>query len=239
MRTIYVAALSALAAMSASAQAPVRVKAEAPAEKVRPEKAPAGRTPVERTPVERTPVERTGVKPPPAAPKEAARQPSKRFIAQQEAMKELAFLDGDWRGASKVLRKDGWAQMVQTGRVGAMQDGTVRMIEAKGYEADGRLSFDVLRIISYEPETQTYSMRSYQSGSVREHVLLLTGAGVAWESESGGNGSVRYEASVKNGAWTETATRVPARGEPETYVEVRMKRLRSSGWPQAGGLGAK
>ncbi|HEY7798701.1 MAG TPA: hypothetical protein VIA80_08070 [Hyphomonadaceae bacterium] len=216
MRTLYVAALSALAAMSASAQAPMRVKAE-PAEKLVATKAPAD------------------------AARQAKAQPlqSKRFLAQQEAMKELAFLDGDWRGSSRVRRKDGWAPMVQAGRVGAVQDGTVRMIEAKGYESDGRLSFDVLRVISYEPETKTYLMRSYQSGRIRDHVLSLTANGFAWESEPSGAATTRYEASVKNGVWTETATRVPSRGEPETYVEVTMKRQRSSGWPTASGSGAK
>jgi hypothetical protein len=216
MKTVCVAALSALLAMSASAQAPTRVKAEA----------------AEKTAV--------ATKPPAIALKETRDQPqpSKRLKAQQDAMKELAFLDGEWRGTSRVMRKDGWAPMVQTGRVGTMLDGTVLMIEAKGYEADGRLSFDVLRIISYEPETQSYSMRSYQSGRVRDHVLSLTDNGVAWDSDSG-NGAIRYEASVKNGAWTETATRMPARGEPETYVEVKLKRQRSSSWPQAGGVGAK
>jgi hypothetical protein len=217
MRTLYVAALSALAAMSASAQTPVKVKAESAEKAAVTTKAPA------ETAKETT----------------ARPQPSKRFIAQQEAMKELAFLDGEWRGSSKVLRKDGWAPMVQTERVGTMLDGTVRMIEAKGYESDGRLSFDVLRIISYEPETKTYAMRSYQSGRTRDHELSLTDNGFAWESESGNGAMVRYEASVKNGAWTETATRMPSRGEPETYVEVKMKRLRSSGWPQAGGMGTK
>jgi hypothetical protein len=217
MRTICVAALSALVAMSASAQAPVQIKAEQPAAKTSVAKAPA------------------------EAPKEtrAQAQPSKRFKAQQDAMKELAFLDGEWRGSSKVLRKDGWAPMVQTGRVGSMLDGTVRMIEAKGYEADGRLSFEVLRILSYEPETKTYSMRSYQSGRVRDHALSLTDKGFEWKSESSAGSTVRYEASVKNGVWTETATRVPTRGEPETYVEVKLKRLRASSWPGAEGLGAK
>ena len=124
-------------------------------------------------------------------------------------MKELAFLDGDWRGSSKVLRKDGWAPMVQTSRIGSVQDGTVRMIEAKGYESDGRLSFDVLRVISYEPETKTYSMRSYQSGRIRDHVISLTDNGIAWESASAST-TVRYEASVKDGVWTETATRAPS-----------------------------
>jgi hypothetical protein len=216
MRTLYVAALSALAAMSASAQAPVRVKAELA------EKAAAAKAPAE------TPRE-TNSRP----------QPSKRLIAQQEAMKELAFLDGEWRGSSKVLRKDGWASTTQSERVGAMLDGTVRMIEAKGYESGGRVSFEVLRIISYEPDTKTYSMRSYQSGRVRDHELSLTDYGFTWESESSNNTTIRYEASVKNGVWTETATRVPARGEPETYVEVSMKRQRGSGWAATGAAGAK
>ncbi|HEX5005613.1 MAG TPA: hypothetical protein VFV70_00790, partial [Hyphomonadaceae bacterium] len=84
---------------------------------------------------------------------------------------------------------------------------------------------------------KTYSMRSCQSGRVRDHVLALTDNGIAWEGESSGNTTIRYEASVKNGVWTETATRAAARGEPETYVEVRMKRQRSSG--SSGGAGAK
>jgi hypothetical protein len=218
MKTIGMAALSVLAAMSASAQAPTRVKAEQPVAKT----ASLANAAVEK-------------------PKEtrAGTQPSKRLKAQQEAMKELAFLDGEWRGASKVLRKDGWAPTVQTGRVGTVLDGTVRMIEAKGYEASGRQSFEVLRIISYEPETKTYFMRSYQSGRVRDHAVSLTDKGFEWESESSGDTTIRYEASVKDGAWTETATRVPARGEPETYVEVKLKRLRSGSWPSALGLPGK
>ena len=218
MRTMCVAALSALMAVSASAQAPTRMKAEQPAAKTAAVTKAAAETPKETR---------------------AQSQPSKRFQAQQDAMKELAFLDGEWRGSSKVLRKDGWASTTQSERVGTMLDGTVRMIEAKGYGSDGRVSFDVLRIISYEPETKTYSMRSYQSGRVRDHELSLTDNGFAWESESSNNTTIRYEASVKNGVWTETATRVPARGEPETYVEVRMKRQRSSSWAATGGAGAK
>ena len=219
MRTLYVAALSALAAMSASAQTPTKVKVDA----------------AEKTAVTTRAAAET------LKPKETKAQPqkSKRFIAQQEAMKALAFLDGEWRGSSKVLRRDGWASTTQSERVGVMLDGSVRMIEAKGYESDGRASFDVLRIISYEPESKTYSMRSYQSGLVGDHELSITDDGFTLQSESSNNSTVRYEASVKNGVWTETATRVPARGEPETYVEVRMKRQRSSGWAATGAAGAK
>jgi hypothetical protein len=51
--------------------------------------------------------------------------------------------------------------------------------------------------------------------------------------------TIRYETSVKSGVWIETATRVPADGEPETYVEFRVKRVRNGGWPEAGALGVK
>jgi hypothetical protein len=129
--------------------------------------------------------------------------------------------------------------MVQTDRVETMLDGTVRVIEGKGYEPDGRLSFNVLRVISYDPDSETYSMRSYQSGRVRDHVLTPTGSGFAWEVGSSRQAVVRYEISVKNGAWTETATRMPEEGEPETYVEVKARRLRGGGWSEAGALAAR
>src|SRR5262245_59704246 len=86
----------------------------------------------------------------PRPAKPAAQQPAipKRVLAQQEAMKALKLADGDWRGPSKVLRKQGWVDMVETQRVATLLDGTVRTIESKGYEADGTLSFSMLAVIS-------------------------------------------------------------------------------------------
>jgi hypothetical protein len=167
-----------------------------------------------------------------------AREPSKRVKAQQEAMKALGFLDGEWRGASKTLRKTGWAPMVQTERTGTMLDGTVRVIEVRGYEADGRLSFNALRIISYDPDSKTYSMRSYQNGNERDYKLATTANSIAWEI-AGKESTTRYETSVRNGIWSEKATRTPAKGEPEVYLSITMKRMRDSAWPRAGALAAK
>jgi hypothetical protein len=153
-------------------------------------------------------------------------------------MKTLSFLDGEWRGASKTLRKAGWASMVQTERAGLMLDGTVRMIEVRGYEPDGSLSFNALRVISFDPDNKTYSMRSYQNGSVRDYELEVTATGIAWEI-GGKDTTTRYETSVKNGVWSETATRAKAKGERETYLSISMKRVRAGSWPQAGALAMK
>jgi hypothetical protein len=167
-----------------------------------------------------------------------AREPSQRFKAQQAAMKALGFLDGEWRGASKTQRKTGSTPMVQTERVGTLLDGTVRVIEVRGYETDGRLSFNALRIISYDPDSKTYSMRSYQNGSARDYKLATTANSIAWEI-AGKESTTRYETSVKNGIWSEKATRTPAKGEPEIYLSIMMKRIRESAWPRAGALAAK
>jgi hypothetical protein len=171
----------------------------------------------------------------------ATREPSKRVQAQQEAMKALAFLDGEWRGAAKTVRKTGTVSMTQTVRAGPMLDGTVRMLEVRSYEADGRLSFDALRVISFNPERKTYEMRSYQNGSVRDYEMSANGTSLSWQIESGGRVSTRYEISVKNGVWTETAKRMStAKGaEPETYLSISVKRQRTSAWPAGGALLAR
>lgn len=160
-----------------------------------------------------------------------------RFKAQQEAMKALAFLDGEWRGPAKLKRKDGWAPMTQTERASLMLDGTVRMVEGRGYEEDGTLSFNVVSLITYEPAKGVYMMRSYSGGGrASDHPLKVTANGFSWEQKSGAKLTNRHEVTVKNGVWTETATRVPAAdgkaaGEPEVYVSFAARRLREAGWP--------
>src|SRR5690242_18134603 len=94
-----------------------------------------------------------------AAASATAREPSKRLQAQQDAMKALAFLDGEWRGTAKTVRKTGTVSMTQTVRAGAMLDGAVRMLEVRSYEADGHLSFDALRVISFNPEKTVWWSR--------------------------------------------------------------------------------
>jgi hypothetical protein len=253
MRTVWVAGLSALALAVGSAtaqQAPEkRVKAQpeavkearAPqqqANRVRVQQAPARQAKVEQLRVSE-PLKRVSVQPEPAKQAKAQAGPSKRVLAQQEAMKALAFLDGEWRGPSKLLRKDGWKPMVQTERAGTMLDGTVRMIESRGYEADGRQSYNALAIISYDPESKSYSMRSYSSGRSGDYPVDVAANGLAWEIVSSPQTTVRYEAVVKNGVWTQTATRVPAKGEPEKYVEFSARRMRGGAWPAGGALASK
>lgn len=161
--------------------------------------------------------------------------PAPRIAAQKEAMKALAFLDGEWRGPAKSLRSDGgWHAMTQTERVGPMLDGTVKVIEGRGYEADGAVSFNAFAVISYDPDRKTYSMRSYTAGRSGDYPINPTPTGFTWEIQAGPQMKIQYEATVKDGVWTEIGTRVPVSGPPVKFIEFSVTRLKDSVWPAAG-----
>lgn len=158
-----------------------------------------------------------------------------RVSAQREAMKALAMLDGEWRGPAKSLRNDGqWHEMVQAERVGTMLDGTVRVIEGRGYEQSGELSFNAFAVISYDPDTRAYTMRSYSGGRTGDFPIVPTATGFTWEIQAGPNMKIAYEAIVKDGVWTEGGTRIPKDGMPVKFIEFSVKRLGDSAWPASG-----
>ena len=128
---------------------------------------------------------------------QGAYDPAPRIAAQKEAMRALDFLDGEWRGPAKTLLPDGsWHTFMQTERVGPMLDGTVKVIEGTGYEADGRMNFNAFAVISYDPDRKTYAMRSYTAGRQGDYAIAPTATGFTWEIPAGPNMTIHYEATV-------------------------------------------
>jgi hypothetical protein len=73
--------------------------------------------------------------------------PAALMAAQREAMSAFAFLDGVWRGTATHVRPSGDKHVItQTERVGPMLDGAIRVIEGRGYEPDGRTSYNAFAI---------------------------------------------------------------------------------------------
>ena len=169
---------------------------------------------------------------------QGANDPAPRVAAQKEAMKAFDFLDGEWRGPAKTLLPDGsWHTITQTERVGPMLDGTVKVIEGKGYEADGRVSFNAFAVISYNPDSKAYSMRSYAAGRAGDYAIAPTPTGFTWDIPAGPNMTIHYEATVKDGVWTEVGTRVfKSGGEPVKFIELSVTRLADTAWPLAGSV---
>ena len=82
--------------------------------------------------------------------------------AQREAMATFAFMDGVWRGPAWTMLPSGEKHnIIQTERIGPFLDGSVKVIEGRGYNPDGSVGFNAFATISYNPATHVYTLHSY------------------------------------------------------------------------------
>ncbi len=106
--------------------------------------------------------------------------------AQRDAMAPLAFMDGIWRGpAWSMLPSVEKHNIIQTERIGPFLDGSVKVIEGRGYNPDGSIGFNAFGTISYNPATRVYTLHSYALGNVGDFVLNRTADGYVWEIPAG------------------------------------------------------
>ena len=159
--------------------------------------------------------------------------------AQREAMASLAFMDGVWRGpASTTLASGDKHDITQTERIGPLLGGTVKVIEGRGYDPDGKTTFNALGIISYDVAKKAYSMRSYALGYAGDFPVTLTADGFGWEIPAGPV-TIRYRAVVKDGTWTEVGDRIAPGKDPVRFFEMRLTRIGDSAWPGVGAIPPK
>ncbi len=168
---------------------------------------------------------------------QAQPDPEGLMKAQREALARLAILDGTWRGPATILTPSGEKHtLTQTERIGPFLDGAVKVIEGKGYEADGSVGFNALGIISYDPQKRAYTMRSYAQGRAGDFPLTVTPDGFSWEIAAG-PATIRYTAVIKDGTWHEYGERIVAGANPVRFHEMTLKRLGDTDWPAAGAPG--
>lgn len=159
--------------------------------------------------------------------------------AQREAMQPLAFMDGVWRGEAWTLDRSGTKHtLTQTERIGPFLDAAVKVVEGRGYTAEGTLAFNAFAIISFDPATKAYTMHSYAQGSVGDFVVVPGPDGFTWEIPAGPM-TIRYEATIKDGHWREVGDRIMPGRDPMRFYEANLVRSGDSEWPAAGVIGPK
>ena len=165
--------------------------------------------------------------------------PARVIAAQREAMKPLAVLDGVSRGPAWSILPSGEKRYVtQTERVGPFLDGSVRVVEGKGYEADGRVGFNSFATISYDTAKKTYNLRSYAMGRTGDFVLTPTADGVIWDIPAGPM-IIRHTVTIKDGVWREVGHHIMPGKDPVQVLEINLKRIGDSDWPAAGSVSPK
>jgi hypothetical protein len=159
--------------------------------------------------------------------------------AQREAMKTLAWMDGVWRGpAGTVLPSGEKHEIIQTERIGPMLDGSIKVIEGRGYDADGKVAFNAFGIISYDPATKKYTLHSHAMGRSGDFALTPNADGYVWEIPAGPM-TIRYTAVIKDGVLKEVGDRIAPGQDPVRFFEMNLTRIGDSDWPAAGAIPPK
>jgi hypothetical protein len=165
--------------------------------------------------------------------------PEALIAAQREAMMRLAFMDGVWRGPAWTILPSGEKHNItQTERIGPMLDGSIKVIEGKGYDPDGKVTFNAFATISFDLTSKVYTMHSNALGRVGDFVLTPTADGFTWLIPAGPV-NIRYTAVVKDGAWREVGDRIAPGQDPVRFFEMNLKRVGDTDWPAAGAISPK
>ena len=107
--------------------------------------------------------------------------PASLIAQQRDAMASLAFLNGVWRGPGRIILPSGdKAPFTQTERIGPFLDGSVKVIDGRGYSSDGKLIFNAFAVLSYDSGKHGYSMRSYAEGRVGDFNFEPSAHGYTW-----------------------------------------------------------
>jgi hypothetical protein len=157
--------------------------------------------------------------------------------AQREAMKALAAMNGTWRGEATTLLPGGERRTItQTERIGPFLGGTVKVIEGRGYDAGGQAIFNAFGVVSFDPATQAYSLRSYSHGRKGDFLLKPTATGYTWDVPAGPGAIVRYTATIKDNRLHEVGDRIAGGAEPVRVFEMRLERIGDTDWPEQGAI---
>ncbi len=169
-----------------------------------------------------------------------APDPTVLLKAQREAIKPLSYMYGVWRGPAETVNPDGTKHaVIQTERIGPFLDGSVIVLEGRGYDASsGNVTFNAFGTISYNARTKGYLLHSYAQGQAGDFVLSPTSDGYIWEIPAG-PATIRYTAVIKNGAWREVGDRIVPGKDPVRFFEMNLKRVGNTDWPAAGAVPIK
>lgn len=165
--------------------------------------------------------------------------PAALISSQREAMKALSMMDGVWRGPAWTILPSGQKHNItQTERIGPFLDGSIKVIEGRGYNEDGSVGFNAFGIISYDPATKVYTLHSHAQGRVGNFVIKPTADGYVWEIPAGPM-TIRYTAVIKDGTLREVGDQVMPGKEPVRFFEMNLKRVGDTDWPAAGAIPMK
>ncbi|MDV3458642.1 DUF1579 domain-containing protein [Sphingomonas sp. HF-S4] len=157
------------------------------------------------------------------------------IAAQREAMAKLNWMHGTWRGPAVSQSPQGEHRVTQTERIGGFLDGTLTMMEGKGFNPDGSVGFNALGVVSYDAQAKSYWLTSWALGHGGKFPFRLTDTGYVWEIPAGPQ-TIRYTATLASGVWTEVGDYITAGQAPVRFFTMTLTRTGDTDWPAGGNV---
>jgi hypothetical protein len=143
-----------------------------------------------------------------------------------EAVKQVAFLEGNWTG-------EGWIQMGQGPREEFTQvetvelkvDGSILQIEGIGHTKgeNPEKVHHALALIAFDPVGSTLIFSSFVAGRPRLDVVPeVTENGFTWGFSPPNGGQIRYSLTVENDTWHEVGEYSPDGQSWFQFFEMRL-----------------
>jgi hypothetical protein len=150
------------------------------------------------------------------------------LTAQRVAMKKLGFLVGKWSGEARLLRGPGeWVDLQQSEEAQYKLDGLILVIEGVGRtKSDGQSVLQALGLLSFDDETATYRIRTFNDGRFLEsEVKLLDQEKVmSWGFALGPVTTKSVLRINESGEWTELAEITIGSEPPKKLLELTVRR---------------
>jgi len=126
------------------------------------------------------------------------------LAAQIDAMDTLGFMLGRWRGTGWTIRDGERVEFDQDEHVRRVGSGDILTVEGSAHEPDrpDRPRFAAFAIVSYDPDTHSYSWRAYSAGHCLEVPLHVGDHTFTWDLEPQPGTLMRFTATYTTTTWT-------------------------------------
>ena len=151
---------------------------------------------------------------------------------QREKIDAFDWADGLWRGEATYDMGGNKGSLIQVERVGDFLDGSVKIVEGRGYvEATGDSVFNALGVIKWHPELGAFRFHTFAQGNAGVHPVALQPDGYDWWIEMGPR-RILYETRVHDGRWHEIGYNVAEDGSRTKFFEMTLVRVaEEADWP--------
>jgi hypothetical protein len=150
-------------------------------------------------------------------------------IIQQEEMKKMSFLIGNWKGEGWMVTPDGKRHTFrQTERIQSKLGGLAILIEGEGKRMeDDQTFFQSLAIMNYDEKNKRYRFIAHTNlGPYSDSEAKLIEGGMEWDFRIPQVGRIRYTIKLtEKGDWFEIGEFSSDEKSWQKFLEMTLKRV--------------